>query len=115
MFQVAFLLSVSFFLSLLSRVGSGLGVFFDCLWVGGQVVSRVAALCASGELVEDCASSLGFKLRSADRGVPDRLLEMTSGLGFLSSACWSSANVWGDFNNILFFRCSLIWNLTSLS
>ena len=95
------------------------------------MVSRVATLCASGELAEDCASSLGFKFRSADSGVADRLdcslgevlviefvmLEMSSGLGLLSSACWSSENIGGDFNNsdILFFRCSLIWNLTSLS
>ena len=41
--------------------------------VEGQVVSRVVTLCASGELVEDGASSLGFGLRFADNGVADRL------------------------------------------
>ena len=39
----------------------------------GQVVSRVGMPCASGELVGVWASSLGFKFRSADNGVPDRL------------------------------------------
>ena len=42
--------------------------------VEGQVViSRVVTLCASGELVGDWASSLGFGLRFADNGVLDRL------------------------------------------
>ena len=40
---------------------------------GQVVVSRVVTLCASGELVEDWASSLGFGLRFADNGVLDRL------------------------------------------
>ena len=39
----------------------------------GQVVSRVGMPCASRELVDVWASSLGFKFRSADNGVPDRL------------------------------------------
>ena len=67
----------------MSTGGSGVGIFFDededededgdDNEDEGQVVSRVGMPCASGELVDVWASSLGFKLRSADNGVPDRL------------------------------------------